>query len=414
MPKNPKSAYAETALRIQAAEDMMIAGILQNNPEVVESALAGFVEIKHSAIQNKRRKFVDQVDECLSRKIVGHTLIDRVIKGKMHEEILQMILEQTQLLPAHLKDVNFSRMTKSTSEMLVDNLIKGHSEGSSDYQSMLTAFEDKKHHEAWKRLYAHLLWTTLSVSKPKYRDEHMATDQNIFTVVNKKMGGPLIEMITDVLMENQQAVLEHFKKQKVFATSPPPMDARMVIKLHGLGFTGLSEIWGPKLFFTVADPRQLLHAEAAGIPIRKEFVINKLMFKAYGDRNEHYAEYLSRMDTDAIVYALESDTFTLDDLKELKSTLKSSRSRVDMHLEDRMAHDLVYALRGVYKDKGTEISPLLAKKTAFMVSWGMKTRHDSYRRELISTLIELHQMPSQIIHSHPLLRDAKFGSDLGL
>lgn len=210
--------------------------------------------------------------------------------------------------------LKFEQMTVRTSTLLADSMIRFYDKGYYEYQKVLEPFSDKKFHSAWKRLYGHMLTATLDVSDNRYLNDHVLGDHYLFEVVNKSEGTPLAESSLEVLMQNKDAVLHHLGRIDRICNRYPakrPLDSWVVSRLYSMGFSQILEVCGSEVFALVKDPRQLMIAQEAGITIEKDFVISKLLGNAYPPKEAAY----QRMDSDAIVYMLESDEFSMEDLR---------------------------------------------------------------------------------------------------
>lgn len=118
------------------------------------------------------------------------------------------------------------------------------------------------------------------------------------------------------------------------------------------------------------------------------------------------------MRLDALVYALESDEFSLEDFNPIHTKVSKSRDKTNLNLNFRMPGTLATALKAIYHDKMSPPSELMVQKTTFMVDWALKNRPSPSQQELIKTLVSLEHLPKSIMLNHPTVRDATFGADL--
>ncbi|WP_122530886.1 hypothetical protein [Pseudomonas viridiflava] len=402
--------------RMDDARELLSSGIDANNTVMVSGALDAYKEVKAQAVDNELTELVSQIGQDIHEAMWMKAVIKKVVQGKIAADILEMLLGHVNLSILDLQHVNLEQMSARTSTLLADSLIRFYDKGHFEYGRILNLFADKKYREDWKRLYAHMLHASLDVDIDKYRCDHFYGELNLFSVVNANQDTELTTPIYEVLIDNQDDVLKHLLMHKLITDSAKasPLNVLTLIGLYERGFTQPAEMAGDDLFSESKYPRQMVLAQRAGMVVDKQLVIDKLMFTAYGRQEKPEAWRCARMDTDALVYVLESESFDLDDLKALKAKVKGSRSKLSQTLSQRVACDLSIALKAVYDHQRDETSDLLIRKTEFLVDWGLKSTVSTYRNALRSALIELHFMPKHIVFSHQSLQDARFGCDLGL
>ena len=417
---NPTHTHTPESLyeRLDCTFHLLYEGINQNDPEKVDTALTALPQVMHDAIDSRCYQVLGRVERGMMLVFGEHKLLNKTIAGSVSEDILEQVLGHATPHMTDLAGMGREKMTVRVGKTIAASLIKRYTKGVKDYQSLLFPFEKTKHLDTYKMIYTHLLKSTLLLSEAEYRKNHMSSNGNLFHVT--LMNGDEIfsakhEAIAQVLFENQDLVLKHLDIQRrgTYIQSSP-INIRMICKLHEMGFERLAEAWGPNIFYDLIDPRQLILAEQAGIAIDKDLVTRQLLFKESRTKIINTFEADTRIPEDALIYALESDRFTLGDLEELRSTVAGKRDKTNLNLNLRMPSSLAKALQAVYRNKMAGPSELLVQKTEMLVSWAMNNKPSPYQQELTKVLLQLPRLPKHIILTHHTLRDAAFGADLGL
>lgn len=398
---------------IEDARDLLRSGVRQNRPDKVEDALTALQAVKAQASKGNAPDIAQEIVREINSTLSDLAIVQHVMSGNLSSEVLELFLAHTDIAIYQLSFLNPKKMSDRLSRAIADSLIRHYEHGYYDYTKILALFENKKHHGDWKRLYAHMLNATADISTEKYRCDHLHSEHNLFYVAQKNEDSPLTTALLEVMLENQDAVLKHLNHLtsfKDFGLPQRPLASSIVCKLHAQGFTGIVEHAGSELFSMVKDPRQLMIAQEAGIAIEKDFVINKLLCKAYRPNNVAY----ERMASDAIVYMLESDEFTMDEIKWIRASVCGTNSKTNRDIKRMLNTDVAEALHGLYGKERDKTSELTIKKTRFMVNWALRYEPNGLTDELMNALMGLKHLPKTIIHKNLKLRDAAFGSDLGL
>lgn len=398
---------------IEDARDLLRSGVRENRPDKVEDALTALRLVKAQATEGNSPDIAQEVVREINHTLSDLAVVQHVMSGRLSTEVLELFMAHTDVAHYQLDTLNPQKMSVRLSRAIADSLLRHYEHGYYDYSKILTYFENKKHHGDWKRLYAHMLKTTADISTEKYRCDHLYGEHNLFYVANNNENSPLTTPVLEVMLENQGAVLkhlDHLTSFKDFGLPQRPLASSLVCKLHAQGFAGIVEHAGSELFAMVKDPRQLMIAQEAGIAIEKDFVINKLLSKAYKPNNVSY----QRMASDAIVYMLESDEFTMDDLKAIRASVCSTSNKTNRDIKHMLNTDVAEALHGLYGKERGKTSELTISKTRFMVTWGLRYEPNGLTNELMNALMSLKHLPKTIIHKNLKLRDAAFGADLGL
>ena len=398
---------------LEDARELLHAGIRANQPHKTRVALSVFSEVKTEALEKGLPKIVKDIHKALFDALGNLAVIRKVVSKSVSEDILEQMLDHVDIGIFDLWGLKPEAMTIRTSNLLAGSLIRTYDKGYYDYQKILEPFAHKKFHAAWKMIYGQMLRACAEKDIAGYRIEHLHGDSFLFDIVHKHPETPLTAPILEVLMENQAAVLKHLDKLSSFKDhwcSKRPLPAWAVIKLHALGFTEIFDVAGVEVFAKVTDPRQLILAKEAGISITKEFVTSKLLATAY----EPMEATCQRMSSDAIVYALESDDYSLADFKALRARVTGDKSKTNADIKHMLRTDVAEALHGVYGQARTDISQLMIDKTRLLINWALKYEPNGLNDDLMSALTGLKHLPKTLIHRTPRLRDIAFGADLGL
>ncbi|AXH59670.1 hypothetical protein [Pseudomonas amygdali] len=405
--------------RLDYTFELLYEGINQNDAEKVDTALFALPQVMHDAIDARCYPLLGQVDRKMMAVFSEHKLLSKVVAGNVSEDILEQLMGHATPHVSDLAGMGRDRMSVRVGKLIAASMLKRYPKGLKDYQELLSPFTREKHLDTYKMIYTHLLKSTLLLSEDEYRKNHRINSSNLFDVTTMndlEHFSPLLEAIAQVLFENQEIVLKHLdiQRQGTYIKSCP-INIRMICKLHEMGFDRLADAWGPNIFHDQIEPKQMVHAEKAGIAIERDFAISKLLFKDNPSERLYASEDKIKIPVDAMVYALHSDQFTIDDLEEVRVRIAGSRDKVNKNLNLRMPSTLSLALRAIYGDpKMKEPSELLLQKTELMVAWALKNKPGPFHPEFTKTILELERFPKKILLAHPSLRETVFAADLGI
>ncbi|RMT05946.1 hypothetical protein ALP54_03579 [Pseudomonas amygdali pv. lachrymans] len=395
------------------ARDLLRSGVRENRPDKVEDALSALKAVRVQAVEGDSPDIAQEVVREINHTLSDLAVVKHVMSGRLSGEVLELFMAHTDVAYYQLNDLNPQKMGVRLSRAIADSMIRHYEHGYYDYTKILSFFENKKHHGDWKRLYAHMLNATADISDEKYCCDHLHGEHNLFRVADQNENSPLTSSLLEVMLENQDAVLKHLKQLARFTDhylSRRPLPSSIVCKLHARGFTAVVEHAGAELFSMVKDPRQLMIAQESGITIEKDFVVRKLLAQAYKPDNVSY----QRMASDAIVYMLESDEFTMDDIKGIRASVCGTNNKANRDIKHMLNTDVAEALHGLYGREREKTSELTISKTRFMVTWALRYEPNGLTNELMNALMGLKHLPKTIIHKNLKLRDAAFAADLGL
>lgn len=415
------SPHSHEALyeRLNYTFEILYEGINKNDPERVDTALFALPQVMHDAIDARCYPLLGQVDRKMMAVFGEHKLLSKVVAGTVSEDILEQMMGHATPHLTDLAGMGRDRMSVRVGKLIAASMLKRYPKGLKDYQELLSPFTREKHLDTYKTIYTHLLKSTLLLSEDEYRKNHRVNSANLFdvTLMNElEHFSPLLEAIAQVLFENQDIVLKHLDIQRrgTYIHSSP-INIRMICRLHEMGFDRLADAWGPNIFHDQIEPKQMVNAEKAGIAIDKDFAVSKLLFKDNPSERLYASEDKIRIPVDALVYALSSDQFSIEDLEEVRARVAGSRDKVNKNLNLRMPSSLASALNAIYGDKKMgEPSELLVQKTELMVAWALKNKPGPFHPELTKALMELERFPKQILLRHPSLRETVFAADLGI
>ena len=404
--------------RMDYTFELLYDGVITNDPEKVDTALVALPQVMHDAIDARCYPLLARIERAMIVVFSQHKLLNKVIAGTVSEDILDLVLEHATPHLTDLAGMGREKMTVRVGKTIANSMIKRFPKGLKEYQSLLFPFEKDKHLDTYKMIYTHLIQSTLLRSEEEYRKDHQISSGNLFqitTMNDQEMFSPKLEAIAQVLFENQDAVLKHLDIQRRGTYSKSsPINIRMICRLHEMGFDRLADAWGPNIFHDLIHPRQMVMAEQAGIHIDKDWALAKLQLKHDLNERMYTKEDDIKMGLDALVYAMESDAVSIEDLESVRAVIAVKRDKNNLNLNFRMPSSLASALKAVYHEKMSAPSELLVQKTEFLVAWAMKNKPGPYQQELTKTMLSLPKLPKHILLKHPMLRDATFGGDLGL